>query len=82
MKDVSGNLLRSLKGVKPLDLNDEDRGMVMEPVQGKLASSQFDFGYTEQFCIPGVTSVFFSSCDSVVGAPLDFNQANRGSLLV
>ena len=39
----------------------------MEPVQGKLASSQFDFGYTEQFCIPGVTSVFFSSCDSVVG---------------
>ena len=41
--------------------------MVMEPMQGKLASSQFDFGYTEQFCIPGVTSVFFSSCDSVVG---------------
>ena len=38
----------------------------MEPMQGKLASSQFDFGYTEQFCIPGVTSVFFSSCDSVV----------------
>ena len=33
----------------------------------KLASSQFDFGYTEQFCIPGVTSVFFSSCDSVFG---------------
>ena len=28
--------------------------MVMEPMQGKLASSQFDFGYTEQFCIPGV----------------------------
>ena len=22
-------------------------------------SSQFDFGYTEQFCIPAVTSVFF-----------------------
>ena len=42
--------------------------MVMEPMQGKLASSQFDFGYTEQFCIPGVTSVYFSSCDSVVGA--------------
>ena len=41
--------------------------MVMEPMQGKLASSQFDFGYTKQFCIPGVTSVFFSSCDSVVG---------------
>ena len=34
--------------------------MVMEPMQGKLASSHFDFGYTEQFCIPGVTSVFSS----------------------
>ena len=54
----------------------------MEPMQGKLASSQFDFGYTEQFCIPGVTSVFFSSCDSVVGDCLEFNQANRGSLRV
>ena len=27
--------------------------MVMESMQGKLASFQFDFGYTEQFCIPG-----------------------------
>ena len=42
--------------------------MVMEPMQGKLVSFQFDFGYTEQFGIPGVTSVFFLSCDSVVGA--------------
>ena len=56
--------------------------MVMEPVQGKLASSQFDFGYTEQFCIPGVTSVFFPSCDSVVGDSLEFNQANRVSFRV
>ena len=56
--------------------------MVMEPMQGKLASSQFDFGYTEQFYIPGVTSVFFTSCDSVVGDSLEFNQANRGSLRV
>ena len=43
-------------------------------MQGELASSQFDFGYTEQFCIPGVTSVFFSSCDSVVGDSLEFSQ--------
>ena len=43
-----------LKGVKPLVLYDVDRGLVMEPMQGKLASSEFDFGYTEQFCIPGV----------------------------
>ena len=56
--------------------------MVMEPMQGKLASSQFDFGYTEQFCIPGVTSVFFSSCDSVVGDSLEFSKTNRGSLHV
>ena len=56
--------------------------MVMEPMQVKLASSQFDFGYTEQFCIPGVTSVFFLSCDSDVGNSLEFNQANRDSLRV
>ena len=54
----------------------------MELMQGKLASSQFDFGYTEEYCIPGVTSVFFSSCDSAVGDSLEFNQANRGSLHV
>ena len=54
----------------------------MEAMQGKLASSQFDLGHTEQFCLPGVTSVFFSSCDSVVGDYLEFNQANRGSLRV
>ena len=41
--------------------------MVIQSMQGKLASSQFDFGYTELFCVPGVTSVYFSSCDSVVG---------------
>ena len=62
-----------------LVLYDVDRGVVMEPMQGKLALSQFDFVYTEQFCIPAVTSVF-SSCDSVVGDFLEFNQANRGSL--
>ena len=56
--------------------------MFMEPMQGKLASSQFDFGYTEKFCIPEMTSVFFSSCDSVVGDSLEFNQTNRGSLRV
>ena len=56
--------------------------MVMEPVQGKLASSQFDFGYTEQFCNPGVTSVFFSFSDSVPGDSMEFNQVNRGCLRV
>ena len=56
--------------------------MVMEPMQGKLASSQFHLGHTDLFCIPEVTSVFFSSCGSVVGLSLEFNQANRGSLCV
>ena len=71
-----------LKGVKPLDLYGADRGMVMEAMQGKLASSQFDMGHTDRFCDPEVTSVFFSSCDSVVGDSLELNQANRGSLCV
>ena len=39
-------------------------------------------GYTNQFCAPEVTSEFFSSCDSLVGDSLEFNQANRGSLCV
>ena len=56
--------------------------MVMEPMEVKLASSQFDFGYTEQFCIPGVTSVFFSSCDCVVVDSVELNQANRSSIRV
>ena len=56
--------------------------MVMEPKQGKLASSQFDLGHTDQFCVPEVTSVFFSSCDSVVVDSLEFIQANQGSLCV
>ena len=56
--------------------------MVMEPMNWKLASSQIDLGRTDQFCVPEVTSVFFSSCDSVVGDSLEFNQANRGSLCV
>ena len=64
----SGNLSRFQKGVKPLVLYDEDRGMVMKPMQGKLASSQFDLGHTDLFCVPEVTSLFFSSCDSAVGA--------------
>ena len=68
--------------MKPLVLYDEDRGMVMEPMQVELASSQFGLGHTDVFCAPEVTSVFFSPCDSVVGDSLEFNQANRGALYV
>ena len=76
------NLSSFLKGVKPLVLYDEDRGMVMEPMQWKLASSQFDLGHTDIFRFPEVTSGFFSSCDSVVGDTLEIIQANLGSLCV
>ena len=69
-------------GVKPLVLYDEEGEMVMEPMQGKLASSQFDLGHTDLFCVPEVTSVFFSSCDSFVGDCLECSQANGGSLCV
>ena len=54
----------------------------MEPIQGKLTSSQLDLGHTDLFWVPEVTSVFFSSSDSFVGDSLEFNQANRGSLCV
>ena len=56
--------------------------MVTGPMQGKLASSEFDLGYSELFCIPEVTSVFFSSCESVLEDSLEINLANRGSLHV
>ena len=56
--------------------------MVTEPMQGKLASSKFDLGHTDLFCVPELTSVFFSSCDYVVGYSLELSQANRGSLCV
>ena len=54
----------------------------MDTMKGKCASSLVDLGYTNQFCVTEVTSVFFSSCDSLVGDSLEFNQANRCSLCV
>ena len=54
----------------------------MKPMQVKLASSQFDLGYTNLFRVPEVTSGFFSSCDNDVVDSLEFNQAYRGSLCV
>ena len=79
---VSGNLCSFLKELKLLVVYDVECGMDMEPMQGKWASSRVDLGYTELFCIPEVTSVFFSSCDSVFMDSLEFHQANRGSLRV
>ena len=79
---VSGNLCSFLKEVKPLVLYAVEHGRAMEPMKGKWASSRIDLGYTELFCIPEVTSVFISSCDSVLGDSLVLHQENRGSLRV
>ena len=76
---VSENLYSFLKEVKPLVQYDLEQGIVMEPMKGKWASSRVDLGYTDLFCIPEVTSVFFSSCDSVLGDSLVFHLAYQGS---
>ena len=79
---VSGNLWISLKDVKPLGVYDVEREMAMEPMQGKYASSWVDLGYSNLFCIPEVTALFFLSCERVLGNSLEFHQGNRGSLCV
>ena len=79
---VSGNLCSVLKEVKPLVLYDVEHGIAMEPMKGKWASSRVDLGYTELFCIPEVTAVFLSTCDSFLGDSLLFHQAHLGSLRV
>ena len=54
----------------------------MDSMKGKCASFWVDLGYTNEFCVPEMTSVFFSSCDSLAGDSLEISQANRGSLCV
>ena len=73
MTVVSGNLCSFLKEVKPLVQYDVEHGIAMEPMKGKWASSRIDFRHTELFCIREVTSVFFSSCDSVLGDSLVYH---------
>ena len=46
----------------------------MEQMRGKWASSCVNFGYTDIFCIPELTSEFISSLDSVLGNSLVFYQ--------
>ena len=70
------NLCSFLKEVKPLVLYDVEHGIAIEPMKGKWASSQVDLGYTELFCIPEVTAVLLSSCDSFLGDSLVFHQAH------
>ena len=75
---VSGNLGIFLKDVKPL-VYDVECEMAMDSMKGKCASSWVDLGYTNLFCIPQVTSVFSSCCDSVLGDDLQFHKGLRGS---
>ena len=82
LRRVSGNLCRFLKEVKPLVLYAVEHGIAMDQLLGKFASFCVDFGYTDLFCIPELTSEFISSCDSVLGDSLVFYQENRGSLRV
>ena len=77
---VSGNLWIVVKDVKPLAVYDMECEMAMDSMKGKCASSCIDLGYTNLFCIPEVTSVFFCCCDSVLGDSLQFHQGNGGSL--
>ena len=70
------NLCNFLKKVKPLVLYDVERGIAMEPMKGKWASSRVDLGYTELFCIPELTAVFPLSCDSGLGDSLVFHQTH------
>ena len=79
---VSGNLCRFLKEVKPLVLYAVEQGIAMEQLRGKWASFRVDFGCTDLFCIPDLTSEFISSCDSVLGDSMVFYQENRGSLSI
>ena len=59
-----------------------EHGIAMETMKGKRALSRVDLGYTEQFCSPEVTAVFFSSCESGLLDSLVFHQALSGSLRV
>ena len=77
---VSGNLCIVVDDVKPLVVYDVECEMAMDSMKGKGASSLVDLGYTKLFCIPELTSVFFSCCESVLGDSLQFPQGNRGSL--
>ena len=79
---VSGNFWIVVYDVKTLVVYDVEWETAMDSMKGNCASSWVDLGYTNQFCVPLVTSVFFLSCDSLVGDSLEFNQANRGSLSV
>ena len=71
-----GTLWCSIKKIEAPYVFDWENGIAMEPMKGKWVSSRVDLGYTELFCIPEVTAVFLSSCDSFLGESLMFHQAH------
>ena len=56
---VSVNLWFVVKDVKTVVLYDVEWETAMDSMKGKCASSWVDLRYTNQFCVPEVTSVFF-----------------------
>ena len=54
----------------------------MDSMKGNVLHLELIWGTPINFEINEVTSVFFSSCDSLVGDSLEYNQINRGSLRV
>ena len=64
LRRVSQGICRLLKEVKPLGPYAVEHGIAMEQMRGKRSSSCVDFGYTNLFCIPELTSEFISSCDN------------------
>ena len=79
---VSVNLWIVVKDVKTLVVYDVEWETAMDSMNGKCASSWVDLRYTNQCCVQEVTSVLSSSCESLLGDSLEFNQANRGLLCV
>ena len=71
-----------VKDVKPLVVYDVECERAMDSMKGKCASSCIDLRNKNLFCIPEVTSVFLSFCESVLGDSLQFHQGNRGSILL
>ena len=51
-----------------------EHGIATAPMKRKWTSSRVDLGYTEIFCIPEVTAVILSSCDSGLGDSQVFHQ--------
>ena len=70
------------QGSHALVLYAVEHGIAMEQIWEKWGSSCVDFGYTELFCIPELTSEIISSCDSVLRDSLVFYQENWVSLFV